>query len=640
MFDLFRSQDKMKRIMLGGILGIVSIGMLLYLIPGQGVPSTYGSDDQVVAEVGGDKITVRQVYRRIEGTFRNNPLPPDVLEVYVPQLIEGMVTDRAIAYQAARMGFKVTDEEVARQIRNLPQLASLTQEQYQATVEQMGYTVPEFENDIRKNTIENILNDIAAEGVVVTPQEAEAAYQQMNSKIQIAYMVFDPAKFQSDATPTASEMEFFYNGKKTAYTVPETRNVSVILIDQDKVAATIAVPEAQQRAYYDSHKEQFRMPERVRVRHILLQTVGKSPGEVEKIKAKAEGILKQVKSGADFADLAKKNSEDPGSKDKGGEYGWMARGQTVKNFETTAFSLKPGQISDLVTTEYGFHIIQVEEKEAAGLQPFDKVRDQISAELNKQLVNDKMQSAADQARAQLVKAPQNAEQIANTLGLQIVKAENVQPNAPVPGVGVSKDLGESIMSLGKGQVSQLVQVTPARLAIATVTGINPPHVRPLSEVEPMVKASFLADKSGQLLQAKAKEAAELLRNNGGDIDAVAKKYGLEVKKSEPFTRNGSVGGNIGASFFLDAFTKPVGAIVGPLNANQQTLVAKVIDKSNADPKDFASQKESIVSTLKQKKMEERKLLFQDSVVNKLLQEGKVKYHKDVVNQILQRYKAS
>src|SRR5579872_5398938 len=100
MFDLFRSQDKMKRIMLGGILGIVSIGMLLYLIPGAGVPSM-GGDDQVVAEVGGEKITTREINRRIQGTFRNNPLPPDVLEVYVPQLIEAMLADRAVAYEAA-----------------------------------------------------------------------------------------------------------------------------------------------------------------------------------------------------------------------------------------------------------------------------------------------------------------------------------------------------------------------------------------------------------------------------------------------------------------------------------------------------------------------------------------------------------
>ena len=639
MFDLFRSQDKMKRILLGGILGIVSLGMLLYLIPGQNVP-TMGSEDQVVAEVGADKITARQVYRRIQGTFKNQQLPPDVLEVYVPQLIEAMVADRAVAYEAARLGFKVNDEEVARQIRNLPQIGTLTQDQYQMAVEQMGYSVPEFENDVRTNAVENILNDIAAEGVIVTPQEAEMAYQQANAKIQLAYLVFDPSKYQTEIKPTPAELQSYYDQKKNGYIVPESRNVNVIVIDQDKVAATIQTPEPQLRAYYDAHKDEFRTPERVRVRHILLQTVGKSSGEVEKIKAKAQDLLKQIRAGANFADLAKKYSEDPGSKDKGGEYGWMTRGQTVKNFETTAFSLKPGQISDLVTTEYGFHIIQVEEKEAAGLQPFEKVRDQIAGELNKQMVNDKMQTLADQARVQLAKAPQNAEQIANNLGLQFVKADNVLPNAAVPGVGANKDLSDSIASLAKGQVTQLLQVTPTRLVVATVTGVNPPHTQPFNEVEAQVRASYISEKSAQMLDQKAKEAADTLKKNGGDIDAVAKSMGLEVKKSDPFTRNGSVGGNMGATFFLDAFTRPVGTIVGPLNANKQTVVAKVIGKTDADMKDFAAQKDTIVSSLKQKKMDERKLLFQDSILSKLIQEGKVKYHKDVVNQIMERYKAS
>lgn len=639
MFDLFRSQDRMKRIMLTAILGVVSLGMLLYLIPGQNVP-TVGGEEQVVAEVGGTPITAREVYRRIQATFRNQTLPPDVIEVYVPQLIEAMVADRAVAYQAQRMGFRVSDEELARQIRSTPQLATLTPEQYQAAVEQMGYSVPEFENDMRKNAAENILKDMAAEGVVVAPQEAENAYRQANEKIKLAYMVFTPDKFKSDVNPTPAELQTYYEGKKAGFTVPETRNVQVVLIDQDKIAATIQTPETQLRAFYDSHKDQYRTPERVRVRHILLQTVGKSPDEVKKIKAKAEDLLKQIKAGADFADLAKKNSEDPGTKDKGGEYGWMARGQTVKNFENAAFSMKPGQTSDIVTTEYGFHIIQVEEKEPAGLQPFEKVRDQIATELNKQQVNDKMQNLADQARAQIAKSPQNAEQIANSLGLQFVKADDVRPNAPIAGVGANKDLSDAIVSLGKNQVTQVLQVTPARLAVAVVTAVNPPRVPPLSEVEAAVRATYVNEKSTQLVQQKAKDAASTLAKNGGDIQAVAKSLGLEVKTSDAFTRNGSVDASMGASYFADAFTKPVGAVVGPINASGQTVIAKVVDKTEPDMKDFAAQKDSIISSLKQKKLEERGLLFQDSILRKLEQEGKVKYHKDVVNQIMQRYRAS
>jgi len=480
---------------------------------------------------------------------------------------------------------------------------------------------------------------VANASVIVTPQEVEKAYREANEKIKIAYVVFPQDKFKADVNATQADLEAFYNAHKGTYTTPESRNAGIILIDQDKVAATIQVPDAQLQAYYDSHKDDFRTPERVKVRHILLQTTGKSPEEVAKIKAKAEDLLKQIKNGGNFAELAKKNSQDPGSAANGGDLGWVVRGQTVKNFENTAFSLKPGEISNLVTTEYGFHIIQVEEKEAAGLQPFDKVKGQIDAQLSKQQANDKMQSLADQAHAQLVKAPGNAEQIANSLGLQFVKADNIQPNGPIPGVGANKDLNDAITGLAKGQVTQVIQVTPARMAVAAVTAVNAPQVQPLAQVEAIVRNAYTMSKAQQLLVQKTKQAADEAIKTG-DLQALAKQYGLEVKESDLFTRNGSVGGNIGASLFSDLFNKPVGSVMGPVTSGPETVVAKLVDKVEPDMKDFAAQRDSIIQSLKQKQAQERDELFTDSIVNRLQQEGKIKYHKDVFNQILQHYRAS
>lgn len=638
MFDLFRSQDKLKRWVLGGILVVVSLGMLLYLIPGQNVP-TMGGDDQVVAEVAGQKVTAREVYRRIEGTFRNGQLPPDVVSVYVPQLIQGMVTDLAVAYEAQRMGFKMTDAELGRDIRSVPQFANITPDQYQAMLEQMGYSVPEFENNFRKNQLEVMLQSINGAGVVVTPQEVEKAFKDANEKVKVSYMVFPVDKFKAEINPPESELQAYYNTKKAAYMTPETRNVQAIVIDQAQIAATIHTPDAQLQAYYNSHQDQFRTPERVKVRHILLQTTGKSPEETVKIKAKAEDLLKQIKAGGDFAELAKKNSQDPGSAANGGELGWVVRGQTVKNFENTAFSLKPGQISDVITTEYGFHIIQVEDKQDAGLQPYDKVKDQISAELNKQQVNDKMQNLADEARAQLAKSPNDAEKIANSLGLQFVKADNVLPNGPVPGVGTNKDFSDAINSLTKGGVTPVLQVSPTRFAVATVTSVNPPQQQPFSAVQAQVKASFLDQAVQQLIQKKAADAAATLKKNGGDMQAVAKSLGIDLKDSDFFTRNGSVGGNMGASFFAPAFTSPTGTVLGPINAGGQTVIAKVVDKQAADMSQLPAQRANIISSLKDQKSQERDELFKDSVLNRLIQEGKVKYYKDVYNQIIQRYRA-
>ncbi len=641
MFNLFRSQERGKKIMLTVILAIVSLGMLLYLVPSgpsMGGPNT----ESVVAEVGGTKITEEMVYRHIRETFGNQQLPPSTLAVYVPMVIQQMIADQAVSYEAERMGFRVSEAEVARQIRTNPSLANVPPDQEAMMLQQMGYTPEEFVANFRKNAIEVYLQNIAAASVIVTPQEAEKAFRDANEKIKLQYILFPADKLKSGVTITPAEMQSGYQRMKATYTIPESRNAQIILIDQDRVAATIQTPEAQIRAYYDTHKEEFRVKDRVQVRRILFDTVGKQPDEVKKIRAKAEDILKQARSGADFAELAKKNSQDQASAEKGGDLGWMQRDQlsALGPFADAAFKLKPGEISDIVTTQFGFDIIKLEDKEPAGLARYEKIKDLIALKLSGQQVTDKMQTLATQARADLMKAPQNGEQIAAKLGLQFVRADDILPGAAIPGVGVNKDLSAAIASSAKNQVSDPIQLSQTRLALATVTQLNPPKQRPLAEVEPQVRDALIAQKTNEVVQQKAKEAADKLGANGGDIEAVAKSLGLEVKTSDPFNRNGSVAASIGATFFGDVFTKPVGAIAGPISAGGQTVVAKLIEKTEADMKDFAVQRDNIIANLKAKKLEEQRILFQDSIMTKLLQEGKIKFHKDVVDRITSRYQQS
>jgi len=642
MFNFFRSQEKSKKIMLTVILAIVSLGMLVYLIPSNPMGNTGSPSQEVVAEIAGQKITADMVYRRIRETFGNTQVPPATLAVYVPILVERMIEDRAVAYEAERMGFRITDAEVARQIRSSPQFANIPPDQEEAVLQQMGYTVDEFVADYRRNAIEQILNETATTTVIVTPQEIDQAYRDANEKIKLQYIDFPADKFKSQVTVTPADVQSAYDHSKQMYQVPESRDVQVIVIDQDKLAAAIKTPEADERAYYNSHLDEFRVKDRVHVRRILFDTVGKSPDEVKKVRAKAEDVLKKAKSGADFAALAKDNSQDQASADKGGDLGWMQRDQLSElgPFADAAFKLKPGEISDIVTTQFGFDIIKLEEKEAAGLQPFDQVKDQIAAKISGQQVIDKMQAAATDARAQLIKSPANGEQIAAKLGLQFVKADAVAPDAAVPGVGVSKDLSVAIASQTKGQVSDPIQVSPTRLAIVTVTQVNPAKTKPFNEVEAQVRENLIAQKSNELAQKKAKEAADALIANKGDIDAVAKSMGLEVKTSDPFNRSGSVAATMGASFFSDAFNKPVGATLGPINAGGQTVVAKVIEKSEPDMQGIAAQRDNIITNLKQKKMEERRALFYDSVYRKLQDEKKIKIYKDVLDRITTRYQQS
>ena len=637
MFDLFRSRAKAVRILLGVLLGMVALSMLVYLIPGAGAP-VGNRDDQVVAEVGKDAISVHEVELQIQTVLKGRKLPPDMVSSYIPQLVDQVITDHAIAYEAKRLGFEVSDKDLAFVVRSMPNVAGRPPEQYKMFVEQMGMTIPEFENNLRDGIYENSIQNIALEGAIVTPAEVEAEYRKRNEKIKIEYIGFDPMKLKAEVKATPQEVQGYFDKNKGFFTVPESRSVQLIVADQAKVTESMQIPDSQVQQYYNSHKDQFRTPERVKVRHILLGTTNKPKDEVPKIKAKAEDLLKQIKGGADFAKLAEKYSEDPGSAKNGGDLGWVVRGQMVKNFEEATFSLKPKEISSVVTTEYGFHILQVLEKEPAHLRSLDEVRNELVAGLKNQSVFDRMQNLTDQARAELVKAPQNAQQIAGKLGLVFLNIDRFVPSNPLPGIGADPQIAAAIAALQKNEVSQVLQ-SNNRLAIAVVTGLNPPHPPTLAEVEPQARDQYAQQRAVQLTAEKSQKAASMVKSNGGDLKAAAKSFGVEVKTTDFFSRNGAAEGIGSASYLGDGFNKPLGTVLGPINVGVQTVVVKIVDKVQADMSKLPQEREGIVSQLKSKKSGERQILFQDSVLTRLIQEGKIKKHNDVINRLMGRYRS-
>lgn len=639
MFDLFRSRDKAVRLLLGGLLVIVAFSMLVYLIPGAGMPTTNNSD-QIVAEIGKDVVTIQDIDRDLQNKISGRQIPPDVVGVLIPQEIEQMIADRATAYQAQQMGLQVSDEELANTIRSLPNVAGLTPDQYRDFLAQQGFSVQQFEGNLRKQVlITNLVNLAVADGVVVTPAEIEQEYRHSFEKVKLEYVGFSSEKLKSEIKPAADDLKKYYQTHQGMFNIPEARSFQLLVADPMKMSEALQVSDAQIQQYYDAHKDSYRTPERVKARHILFKTTNQSDADIQKTKAKAADVLKQIKGGADFAKLAEKYSEDPGSAKNGGDLGWVVRGQTVKNFETTAFTLKPNEISDLVSTEYGFHIIQVLEKQDARLQPLDSVlKPVIAAAVKGQMVNDKMQTIADQARAELVKAPQSAKEIAGKYGLQFVAVDNHKPGEAIPGLGVDAALDPTVQSLKKGGVSEVTQ-SGSRLEIAAVTDVIPSRPAEFATVEAQVRNLQLQDAAIRLANDKARQAAEMLKANGGDVQAAAKKLGGDAKTTDQFTRGGAAEGLGSAAQLSEAFDKPVGGIIGPLTVAGQVIVGKVVEKVDPNLSQLPQQRDIILQQLKSKKAQERAELFQDSVVSKLSQEGKIKVHKDVMNRLIARYRS-
>jgi peptidyl-prolyl cis-trans isomerase D len=370
----------------------------------------------------------------------------------------------------------------------------------------------------------------------------------------------------------------------------------------------------------------------------LIKTTDKPPAEVTKAEAKAADLLKQLQGGADFAELAKKNSEDTGSAVNGGDLNWVVRGQTVPNFEKAAFSLAPKQLSDVIKTEYGFHILQVLEKEAGKVLPFEEAKEQLATAAKREAVYARMQQSMEQARAELVKNPKSAEQIASKYGLSYHNVQKAGPQDSLPEIGSNPELNSALTGLRVGGVTDIVQVMPTKLGIATVYEVQAPRQAELSEVENDIRSRISAQKATQLSEQKLKQATETMKNAGGDLRAVAKQLGGEIKTTDFFAIEGAAEGIGPASALADAFTKPVGSVIGPVSLGGQVVLAKVTEKQDANLSQLPAERESLVLALKRKKAAERKELFEDGLISQLIREGKVKKYQDAINRVVQSYR--
>src|ERR1035441_1416756 len=253
--------------------------------------------------------------------------------------------------------------------------------------QQTGKTLFRSETLMRNSLLEEKIRSIVTDGVQVTPAEVLAQFRHRSSKTKIDYVLFDPSQFLKEVQVTPEGLAAFFQKDPEHYKLPEQRQVRYVVVDPDQVRAEVKVDEAELRQYYAQHLSDYRVPDRVRVAHILFKTTGKSPAEVTTIEKTAADVLNQIRAGGNFGELAKKYSEDSTAQ-AGGELGWLVHQQTVPEFDSMAFSLKPGEVSGLVKTVYGIHILKVEEKETAHLQTFEEVRKSIEVEIMKQRVAD------------------------------------------------------------------------------------------------------------------------------------------------------------------------------------------------------------------------------------------------------------
>ncbi len=644
MFRALRRRKKLFKWILASALGVVSVGMVLMLAPLPNLNNTLTSaQSSTLAKVGSETITANQLQRMIESQMRNSQYgyDPSLIPALATPMLDQMVMQSALIYEAKKMGLEVTREEIYQALQSFAWLYPggkyVGADRAGALIqEETGESPQQFEADLSNQLLVNKLRAAVSDGVAVTPAEIQESFIRRNTKAKIEYVSFDPSKLLSAVKITPAALAAYFAKNQAQYKVPEERQVRYVLIDADHVQPMVNVTDQQVKQYYTDHIDDYQVPDRVKVADILFKTMGKTPAEIAAVTKLAQNVLAQIHAGAQFSAMAQKYSEDP-SASNGGMIGWIIHGQAVRQFEDTAFAMKPGQVSGLVTTSYGIYIIKVFDNQKAHLETYDEVKDAIRTSLVRQQTADTEQKLANQLQAQMSVHPEQFEAIAKKAGLTAKESPLFKMNQAVPDFGTSQTFQNLAFQLELNQVGQPIDV-PKGEAVVQVVKIVAAHVPQLAEVQPDVEEDYRAAQSKVLAVEKAQAFAAAAAK--GNFDQLAKAQGLKVEQSKDFTRYDFVN-NVGpGSSLAAAFTLPVGATSGPISGQNGQVVFRVVSHTPANMADLPAQRSQLAENLLQTKRELAFEIFQHNLKQQLLRSGKLQLNRAALAQFLAAYSKS
>jgi len=620
------------RILLGVVVLLLGGSMLLYLVP-QTPGTGEASSTDIVAKVGDETVSAAEVRQQLSETLRGSQVPDMLKGYYTRQITEQLVSRKAIEYEAKRLGVRVSDQELADRIRRiLPGVYNgdtfVGRDQYTAEVQaRTQMTVAAFEAVVRQSMVLEKIRKLVTDGISVGPSELQDEFKYKNQKVKLDYAFIKPEDLEAKITPDVTEIKAAYEKNRSKYQVPEKRVVRYGLIDLTQLRQNAQVSDADLKAQYQQNIQQYEVPNRVHAEHILLMTVGKTDAEIEEIHQKAEDVLKQAKKGTNFEDLAKKYSEDPGSKDKGGDLGWITQGQTVPEFEKTAFGLDKGKISDLVKTQYGFHIIKVLDKETAHTKPFEEVKDSIRTPLLLTKTDKMASDEADQLSATIRRSNKvSLDDLGKQFHLSLGETRPVTATDPILELGNSKEAKDAIFRLRQDELGLPIRTDRGYLVLS-VKQIQPAHPGSLEEVRDKIITELKQQKSTELARTKAEDLAKRVKS-GEKFEVAAKSLGLEAKTSDLLARNGSISGAVSGKQVGAAFQLKPGDVGAPLNVGANWFVYRVAEKQEPNPADFEKQKKELTDQVLQTKRNIAFEAFRTSLEARLRQEGKLQIMPD------------
>ncbi|MGA7687241.1 MAG: peptidylprolyl isomerase [Terriglobales bacterium] len=647
------------KIVLGALLVIICASMAITLIPG-GLGESLGLGSPargVLATVGDEKVTVGEVQQQARQMVqrqnpRGGPQSAMLLGIFTRQAAQQLINEKVMVAEAHRLGLHTNDEELRDDLQHgplgqqfFPDGKFVGQEEYADFIQRIGLTIDQFEALEKDDILIRKLQALVASSAFVSDAEVRDEFERRNTKIKFEYAVITQGDILKGLHPTEEELKAFYDRNKAAYanSIPEKRQIKYAVIDSSKIAATETVSQEELQQYYDQHRDDYRAPEQVKVRHILIKTPLPAPGQQEdpkavaEARAKAEDVLKQIKAGGDFAKLAEKYSDDPGSAKEGGELGWIGRGRTVPEFEKVAFALPKGQTSDLVKSSYGFHIIQIEDKQEAHLKSLAEMKSEITEKVKQQ----KTEHATEAAANALLSAARTDgfDKAAAAKDDALVTTDFVGHNDSLPGLGPSPQLMDAVFNEPDKAPADVVQI-PQGYVVFQLLAIRPPATPTLEEIHARVESEFKNQRAGILLQQKTRELADRAKADH-DLKKAAKDLGANFMTSDFVGPDGQVP-NIGslAGPASAIFSLKQGEMSGPIVAGADGIVAQLLEKQPPTEQEFAAKKDEVRQSLLEAKQNEIFELFLSNLRKSMEKSNLLRVNQDEMKNLTKQQEGS
>ncbi len=518
------------------------------------------------------------------------------VEVYRQAAVQLISMELAYAY-ATRIGLSATDEEVDRAIHQAPvfqrQGRFIGSAEYRNELRSRGYSPELYETAMRRELVTAKLRGFIESLVTVSEADVQEALRERGETAEADHVLFPLTDYEGNAQPGDAQVAAWFEEHRADYTTPERRRASYVLIERAPILASLQVSEDDARSFYEENQTRYAAPAQRRASHILFRVErSASPEEVTQVEERAAAVLAEIRTGADFSEMARQHSEDDVTP-PGGDLGWFGQGRMVPEFDQAAFSLADGDVSDLVRTEFGFHIIMMTGSRQAGTQPFDEVRDSIMQEMGFRQAQDRMQEQAGQLRKKLDQQVSSFEATAAELGLSVRDTGLFSREEPLGALGVQPRAAMEAFQMSVGSMSSALPVTEG-LLVMRLEEVRPPEPSPLASVADQVKKDWI--RAQALGKARAAAAGIVTAGFDGFKDAADKKK-VPVVTHDEFTR-ATAPAEFSDSILDAILSGGAGRLVGPLDAPDGVVVVKVLKRGPATEEERASTRARLAADLR------------------------------------------